>query len=208
MVRSLRRPSAALWLAAGAVLLVACGGSGEASEPSPSPTVTASPSPSPTPAPSPSPTAIDVAAVPTEIDVAYVQAVLEELDAIQTRAYREAAAAGELTETFYALIRSTHTARDGARQISGFEEFVGVEGLADEPGDIVTEVQRILSASPDCIEVEAYHDLTPLLSPDFELGAEQPYEIKLMRHEPNELNPTAWVIDASSWFHIDEPCDG
>lgn len=208
MVRSVRRPSAARWLAAGAVLLVACGGSGEASEPSPSPTASASPTPSPTPAPSPSPTAIDVAAVPAEIDVAYVQAVLDELHGIQSRAFQEAAAAGELTESFHAALRATHTARDASRQIDAFERFVGVEGLADQPGELVTEVQQLLSASPDCIEVEAFHDVTPVLSPEIDIGAEQPYEVKLVRQEPTELNPTAWAIDYISWFHIDEPCDG
>lgn len=204
---SLRRTAVALTV--GAVLLTGCGDDGEAAAPaSPSPVATVTPSPAPSPSPSPSPSPIDVATVPAEIDVAYVQAVLDELNRIETEAFRDVAATGEFSERFHALMKSIHTPADADRQIGGFKEFVGVDGLADPPGLMVSEVQQLLTATPECIEAEIVHDVTPLLAPDVELDVEQPYEVKLVRSEPNDLNPTAWVIDHIGPFHIEEPCGG
>lgn len=195
-------------VALSAALLGACGGGSDVaaapSAPSAPPVVTASPAA--VPSPSPSPTRVDATTVPDDIDVAYVQAVMDELNRRDSEAYREVAASGEVGEAFYAVLKSTHTAADADRQISGFEDFVGPEGLADPPGDITTEVRELVHADADCIQALVVHDISAILSPDVDIEPEQPHTLKLLRRDPGELNPTPWAIDYLSWFDLEEPC--
>lgn len=196
VVRPSRATRSAAAVLAGAVL-VACGGSGEATEPTPSPVATASPSPSPTPAPSPSPTTIDVAAVPAEIDVAYAQAVMDALDAELGELARGLAAAGgeAFDEEAVVHISSLYSERVSTEARENWETHLLPE-LPDDPGAPVTTVHRVPTAGEDCFVLEAARDLSPLGVPE-DVIPEGDWVFVLVRRggAPDDFNPTPWVID-------------
>jgi hypothetical protein len=195
----------------GVALLVAC--SSPPAESVPAATLgqqTAPQSPPPSPSPSPSPEAIDTADLPETVDVAYLQAVMDDLDGALGETYREVRQTGAFGEEYLARMHSIYTGQAADVQARGFREAVGLRGLAARPGDPRTEVLEILEMSPamypGCVYFTAKRHLNPLLKR--KIHPIQPYYIVLGHDAPNEFNPTTWVIASDTWYRSGKPDRG
>lgn len=106
-----------------------------------------------------------VPADPADIDEAYVEAVLTELERINGDALRLAVSEG-LSPAITELIRSIHSPDSAALELQGYA-IQATEGFPDvrpNPGDTVATVTSLLSASPSCISAEVRLDLSAVAS--------------------------------------------
>jgi hypothetical protein len=145
---------------------------------------------------------IDTATVPTEIDAAYLNAVMADLDAALGDIYRDVRRAGQAGEAYEAAMRAVFTDEAAAAQSQGFRRAIGLKGLAPKPGDPKTRVREILEVhpreDPACIYFTATRDLDPLLRRP--LDAEQPYYLALSHESPTRGNPTTWLIALDTFY--------
>lgn len=195
----------------GTAMLVSCSSAPEQAAPS----ATLSPAavtedPTPTASPSPSPEAIDTTDLPKHVDVAYLQAVMDDLDEALGETYREARRTRTFGEGYLARMHSIYTTEAANSQAKGFRRAVGLKGLAARPDNPVSEVLEILEVSPRtfpaCVYFTADRDLNPLLRDD--IKPRQPYYIVLTHEKPNEFNPTTWKIAFDTWYRSGEPDRG
>lgn len=185
------------------------------SPPEAAPSATLSPAavteaPSPTPSPSPSQEPVDTTDLPKHVDVAYLQAVMDDLDAALGETYREARRTRDFGEGYLARMHSIYTTQAANAQAKGFRRAVGLKGLAPRPGNPRTKVLEILEMSPKthpgCVYFTANRDLNPLLRDD--IDPKQPYYIVIGHEKPNEFNPTTWKIAFDTWYRSGKPDRG
>jgi hypothetical protein len=140
--------------------------------------------------------------VPEEIDAAYLDDVMANLDVQLQDLTRVAVDDPSLGEEFQARIRALHTPGDIDEQIATYRPPPDGIALAADPGRPTTEVREIISASPACVFFSAERDLSPLLAdPDDPVYAPvQPYYVKLVTHTPTDFNPTPWIIDQDTFY--------
>ncbi|MEX1177159.1 MAG: hypothetical protein WEB09_01740 [Nitriliruptor sp.] len=185
------------------VCSVALLGACDSNDPEPAPISAdgdAAPSTEPVSEPEPS-EPDDPFAVPDEIDVEYVQRVVDELFRIQGDAYRAAVEAdiepGEPVPTEFL---------DPLRQISADGEYfarlgalmqqsadAGFADLVDPPADREFEVEELFSAESDCIVASG--------DVDFTVTAANPDQPTLLHNYvlvPSDRNPTGWAIRTST----------
>ena len=193
----------------GTAVLLSC------SSPPAAPPATLSPAavtaaPSPLPSPSPSVAALDTTDLPEYVDVAYLQAVMDDLDEALGETYREARRTRSFGEGYLARMHSIYTTQAANAQAKGFRQGVGLKGLAARPGNPTSEVLEILEVSPKtfpaCVYFTADRDLNPLLRED--IDPKQPYYVVLTHDEPNEHNPTTWKIAFDTWYRSGKPDRG
>jgi hypothetical protein len=101
-----------------------------------------------------------VPADPADIDEAYVEAVLTELERINGDALRLAVSEG-LSPAITELIRSIHSPESASLELQGYaiqaaESFPNVR---PDPGDAIARVTALLSASASCISADVQLDL-------------------------------------------------
>jgi len=134
---------------------------------------------------------------PADIDEAYVEAVLTELERINGDALRLAVSEG-LSPQITELIRSIY---EPTRAATEFDLLVdasigGFPGVRVDPGDAVPSVDEILSASASCIGVDTHFDFTAVS------GASNdplPLRIELRQQAAGvPTNPTSWVYTVKS----------
>lgn len=145
-------------------LLAACnggsdGGEGAASTTTEAPTTTAAETTTTTSAPDP----FTVPDDPTDIDEAYVEAVLTELERINGDALRLAISEG-LSPAVSDLLLSIYEPELGADQIdllarSASEGFLSIRR---PPGDVAVKVAVVHSGTVGCISVDASYDFSPV----------------------------------------------
>lgn len=178
----------------GVVALAGCdgGGSGRSATPAPGRTLGVAPSPALSPSPSPSPAvAVDQVPPVERIDVAYVQAVVDAIDARVGELADRVKQTGELDEQGLAVLHALFA--DQAREVNVAEwRSYFPPRLADDPGPPRTKVLELRTVSPTCVSFTADRDLAPLVP-----GAvfPQPFSMAI-RPAERDLpdNPTAWVI--------------
>lgn len=179
----------------GSAVLLSC-----SSPPQAAPPATLSPA-AETAAHSPSPSAteepIDTARVPGEIDAEYVQAVMDDLDAAIGQVFRDARDAGKYGEAWHAAMRSLYTPEAVPQQTEAFESH-GFGKLRREPADPRTWIEELKEATPSCVFFTGVREISPLFRKP--IDPVQPYYMVLGRHEPDDVNPTAWLIAFESYF--------
>lgn len=149
---------------------------------------------------------IDVTTVPSDpedIDVEYVQAVMDEINPIIQAAvvlFREVEDVQDanLREVMF----SAYTKESGTAQL---ETLGGLRAdrVKSNPGAPTAEVQEILELQDGCIVFSAIRTWRPIMTEDVEYNPVQPYYLRLVPNEPNELNATAWQLDFDGY--LDNP---
>jgi hypothetical protein len=143
---------------------------------------------------------------PADIDEAYVEAVLAELEHINGDALRLAVSEG-LSPEVRELIESANAFDQAAREIETMVQLsiTGFEGVAAPPGDVVLDVQSILVASATCIAADVVEDYRPV-GPEGVSGVRT--RIELVSSEGS--NPTPWRFSLRHALEAEEappsPC--
>ena len=182
-----RIAGAALALVPVPVLAAACG----------SGTATAGPGATVPRAPSTSTSSADPYAIPSPITAAYVQRVLDEIEAINNQATLVMIQQRSLTPEVARLFRSVSTAQEFGDQTQILLDQLdhGLPNYRPHPGPVHDNVSRLVFASDACIFAGATRDFSPLLTmvptPHqfyFALQRAQPQD------DPTHINPTNWVV--------------
>jgi hypothetical protein len=157
------------------------------------------------------PAASDPAVIPDDasaIDDAYVQAVLDGLDAALGEAGVAAAdAGGAFDEATSAALFSAYTPELHGDVTDTWERFV-LPTLVDDPAPPTSTVTEVLTATPTCIDLTATRDLSPLGVED---GA-APEDWRIVVLPAPEITPpnaTAWrmrVETGASEGQVDDAC--
>jgi hypothetical protein len=142
------------------------------------------------------------------IDEAYVQAVLDGLDAALGAAGVAAAdAGGAFDEASSAALFSAYTPELHGDVTDTWERFV-LPTLAEEPAPPTSTVTDVLTATPTCIDLTATRDLSPLGVADG--AAPEDWRIVLLPEpEITPPNATAWrmrVETGVSDEQVDDAC--
>ncbi len=190
----------ALWVfAAVSLVLAGCSdGDDEATDPSP-------PDPNP---PSTTTEPADPFAVPTEIDLAYVNRVLDELDALRGESLRVAIRdEGPSDEAIAVLYRAVDDEVLAQPQSSYLNLALdGFSTIQPDPGDPATEASELLTATEDCISAVGTSDSSAFL---VESQGPAPVIIEL-RPAEREGNATGWIlaplVPPSTDPEGDDPC--
>lgn len=146
---------------------------------------------------------------PADIDEAYVEAVLAELERINGDALRLAVSEG-LSPRITELIQSIYTPERAAEELDVLvqEYNAGLPGVRRPPGDVAATVSQLLTARRDCIALDGQLDYSAVSE-----TATEPLPIRVeLRPKADEesTNPTPWEI-AVRTVHggpapLPEPC--
>ena len=137
-------------------------------------------------------------AVPAVITPAYVDAVFKVLNHVYGNATRSLFGSNSVNESVQSDLRAifktpllTQELQNAASSLLGSRA-----NLRSPIGDIVTEVNDLVSASPSCIFVETTSDFSAvLIHPGTAAGSE--YWVlrpKTPGSDPGNLNPTSWAL--------------
>jgi hypothetical protein len=169
------------------VLAAACGGT----------TASAGPGATVPRAASTSTTPTDPYAIPSPITVAYVQRVLDAIEAINNQATLIIVQQRSLIPEAARLFRSVSTAKEFGDQTQILLDQLdqGLPNYRPNPGPVRDTIIRLVSASGSCIFVGANRDYSALLTSVppphqfyFELRRSQPED------DPTHVNATNWVV--------------
>lgn len=165
--------------------------------PSVPPSTDPTPSPEPTPAaPSPTP---DPFAVPTTIDTAYAERVLNALYEIDAETTRLALEAGTVTPEVRERIEAGNAPEEAEIQSTLLEAGLatGLPEVRRTPGPVTITISRVLSATPTCVALVGTTDYTNVLV-EAPVAPQEPQLITLVPEEPdNTINPTGWKVGRS-----------
>jgi hypothetical protein len=179
--------------------LLSCNGDGEggAATTTAPPETTTSVATTTTVAPDP----FSVPEDPADIDAAYIEAVLAELERINGDALRLAVSEG-LSPTISELLQSIYTPELFATEIQIISDLAGAgfEGVSPNPGDVRVSVDSVLSARSDCISADAIEDFSEI-GPGGLAAARTRVELR-RPPEPSNPNRTPWV------YALRQPLDG
>jgi hypothetical protein len=180
-------------IAIAALALAACSGNDDGTA---TPATTPAEPTTTTTTTAPTPTPIDVATVPDEITVEYVQAVMDELDRAWGDMFRLFHAEGGPTQETWDRLEALY-AEPG---MQGMRDYLGVlaadqfPGIRTEPGDPETQVRRLLVSSSGCVFAEVGRHFNAIIEgsptgfrPNW-LGLVQGADV------PNAYNATVWKI--------------
>jgi hypothetical protein len=161
-------------------------------------------------------TTTDPYAPPPVIDAAYVNRVLAGLDQVVGDVVRMVVRDRSVTPEAEGHLRAVY----GDRWLKITADGLGKdakESLAEirpDPGNKVTTVSRLLSASADCIFAQVQRDLSPVVyRPNPEVAVQWVGLKPLDRtRDPRRLNPTPWmyIYDGFPPDHTqpEDPCAG
>ena len=144
-------------------------------------------------------TGVPVDQVPAVIDVAYVQRVIDALDRVEGDAVRELVRAGVPNREFYERIRAIYLDPQFERvqESYGLSAADGLSALATSPGNPITMINSIITATSECIFATDVRDFGPMLKVSPDEASKRNY-LGLGRKDaaldPSARNPTAWMI--------------
>jgi hypothetical protein len=174
-------------------LLVASGCSNDAEQPPPAATV-----PSEVTTSSTAPAAPDPAVIPedlSEIDEAYVQAVVDELFAVDAKATEIFVTTKTLDERAIDYLEAIYTDEEAERQVDVWFQTLARGSETLLPGALVNDVTRLIHVARDCVYVEVEVDYSKTTSRDVPTA---PNYLGLTPKQENDdsggLNPTAWML--------------
>ena len=199
-----------LALGSAVLFLSSCGGTARsvsspttqlaASPPPPAASTPTSPAPPPTtaappPAPVTTTTSVpDRTVVPKRITVAYVDAVLAKLNHVYGDAGRAMVSHRRLTPVVHADLAKVYTARLAATENKVFTIALGqLKEIRHHPGDPVSRVVRLITASPTCIFARVVTD-TSKIARRTSLPVGKEYIGLARRYAYGAAGPTPWLI--------------
>jgi hypothetical protein len=157
------------------------------------------------------------ATVPSAITPAYVNSILAALNHVYGNATRLMIATTNLPPAAVADIRAIFADPEFNTELKIFslELDQGFAGVKIPPGDRVTTVDKIISASPTCIYMQTTTNFDAVVAqPSPENGSEYTaIETKLLVNDPEGLNSTGWAIFFNESFPTPtappaDPCTG
>jgi hypothetical protein len=151
-------------------------------------------------------TSSDPYAIPFPITAAYVQRVLDELEAINAQMATIVVQQRALVPPAARLLRSVSTADEFAKQNQILLDLLdkGLPGFRPSPGPVRDSVQKVVFANSSCIFVSASRDFSALL-----ITVPPPHHFyfalrrALPQDDPTHINPTNWV-EAFLGYNSDE----
>ena len=175
-----------------AVLSVACGGGGD-DEASPSPTIA-----EPT-----TPTTSDPYAVPAVIDAAYVNRVLEGIDAAVGDIFRLVIQTRDIPPEVIDRVKAVYLHREDMNfLLTGLQHNLSTEfaGYRPNPGNRRSTVQEMIAASPSCVFVRVSRDYSEQLATSERVQGASWIGLapKDPTSDPAHFNPTPWVVTLES----------
>ncbi|MGH9151039.1 MAG: hypothetical protein ACRD03_01255 [Acidimicrobiales bacterium] len=175
---------------AAALAVAGCTGSaGTSAEPT---VPTAAPT-TPTTAP------LDVSVIPEVIDERYLAEVLAALDEVDSEATRMIVAAKNVTPAAADYLNAVYSDEEVDRQLENWYRSIAddleLKGIRPSPGNRVTTVERVISASPACVWLAVRRDYSAV---NFDPGPEEIEYVALRPLDPTNdvrgVNPTGWMI--------------
>jgi hypothetical protein len=142
-------------------------------------------------------TSADPYAIPSPITAAYVQRVLDAIEAINNQATLVMLQTRSFTPEVASLFRSVSTAQEfhDQMQILLAQLDQGLPNYRRQPGAVRDTVARLVFASDSCIFVGADRDFSTLLST---APQRHQFYFALRRtqsgDDPTHINPTNWVV--------------
>jgi len=158
--------------------------------------------------PSTTTTAIDVTVVPATIDVAYVQRVFEVLDQIDGVVSQDALRERSISQAMIGRLATIYFPEELDRQVQVLADDVkgDLSVFRSPPGIRHTKVQRLLTASRDCISVEVLFDSSEVvLQPKAQTPTYFGLRPKTPASDPAGLNTTRYSIFSEDKKAVD-PC--
>jgi hypothetical protein len=130
------------------------------------------------------------------ITVAYVNAVLAQLDHVYSGAVRTALAAKTIPPSVITTFRALYADPLYATELNVLRDEIlqPPANLKPNPGDLITTVKSIIGSSPSCIFISTTPDYSQILSGQAPEPASEYYSLvtKSTKDDPNHLNPTPW----------------
>lgn len=174
-------------------LVLAGGCSDDGGQPPPAATV-----PSEVTTSSTAPAAPDPAVIPedpAEIDEAYVQAVVDELFAVEAEAAEIFIRTRTLDERAIDYLRAVYTEDEFERQRNIWFQALALRPDEMKPGTLRHEIDRVIDVRPDCVYIRAIRDYSETATRDV---TPEPIYLGLTPASENKaqesLNPTAWLL--------------
>ena len=180
-------------VATAVVAVLALAGCQKSAGAPPEPTVPTAPSTTSTTAP------IDVSVIPPVIDEPYLTAVLAALDEDDSEATRLIHAAKNVTPAAADYLNAIYSDDEFTRQVDVWYLSIAddqeLKGIRPSPGNRVTRIERVISASPTCVWMAVKRDYSAV---NFDPG---PDDTEYVAIEPLDrandrrgVNRTAWMI--------------
>jgi hypothetical protein len=164
----------------------------------------------PTTVPLPSTTAASVAGgpnpdvIPPVITPAYVNAVFAVLNHLNGNAARLMVDNDQLTSNVRSTLRAIYNDPLFEVEVRVFEQSVSTQfsNVRRPPGDRMTIVMHLLTASPKCIFVSTHSDLSAVQDTPTRAAASEYWELqpKQPGADPTRLNPTPWALSFNQAF--------
>jgi hypothetical protein len=156
------------------------------------------------PSTAPTTTVPDPDVVPAVITPAYVNAVFAVLNHINGNASRSLVSSGELTGQVRSDLRAIYNDPLYTQEITIAQQSLSqsLDNVRRPPGDIVTSVERLISATPTCVFVETESDYSAVLVEPGHPSASEFFKLspKSQIMDPENLNPTPWSISFNAAF--------
>jgi hypothetical protein len=192
-------------------LMLASGCSNNAEQPPPAATV-----PSQVTTSSTAPAAPDPAVIPedlSDIDEAYVQAVVDELFAVDAKATEIFVTTKTLDERGIEYLEAIYTEDEALRQADNWFQTLASGSETLLPGALINDVTRIIDVGDDCVYVEVEVDYSETTSRDVPTSSNYlGLTPKKEGDDPHRLNPTAWMLfmDGVNFdgSEPENPCEG
>ena len=191
------------------MVVVACSGGGPDLGPSatvgPAPTTVTS-----TPAVDPS----VIPADPADIDEAYVQAVVDELFAVDAKATKIFVETKDVTnEEALGYLRAIYVPDEFERQVNVWFQALALRAERLLPGALGNEVKRVIDVAPECVYVEVLRDYSKTTRRDV---GQRPVFLGLTPKseatDPTDANRTSWMMFMnglnSDGSEPENPCEG
>ena len=184
-----RRVARTAAVAVVALLSVGCNGSdNDTGQTAPRPTL-----PAPT-------TTTDPYAIPPVIDAAYVNRVLEGLDAAVGEVVRIVVRTRDVPPEVIDRLKAIYFDREEINlKLASLQDDLrnGLTSLRPNPGNKISRVDEILYASHVCVFARIVRDYTPVgtntsLQPSLEWIGIKPSD---PARDPNDYNPTPWMVE-------------
>ncbi|MDP9404168.1 MAG: hypothetical protein M3P85_12775 [Actinomycetota bacterium] len=142
----------------------------------------------------------DPFAIPEVIDEAYVNRVLAALDQVDGEALRRVVATEGIDADVLPMLRAIYNDPQFALELESLRSVLarGLDNFKTPPGNRKTTVARLISASPNCILLEAETEFSDVLRTE---TPDVPDEVELFTLRPTQqdanpsrVNPTPWSV--------------
>jgi hypothetical protein len=134
--------------------------------------------------------------IPPVITAAYVNAVFAVLNHINGDAVRALVASKQVTPTVRLYLRAAYNDPLYAEEITIAQQSIdgNLSNVRSPPGDILTRVERLISATPTCIFAETQSDFSNVVRGSAPPAASEYFSLSLkeLANDPHRVNRTPW----------------